>query len=175
MRHKLADAGVDANVRSAGLIRGGQPAAEHSIDLLAQRGLDASTHRSRSMSAEELRGADVIVGMAREHVRAAVVAAPDVFPRTFTLKELVRRGNRAGQRATDEPLDQWLARLHQGRTTADLMGESPDDDVADPIGRPRNAYELMLTELDDLTDRMVWLVWGDARLAQTTEAISWQE
>ena len=121
-----------------------------------------SAHRSQSMTAELLGGADLILAMAREHVREAVVQVPAAWPRTFTLKELVRRGEQIGPRAPGEPLEQWLARAGSGRTTKDLMGSSREDDVADPIGQPRSAYERMVTELVDLVDRLVGLVWGDA-------------
>ena len=59
--------------------------------VLAGRGLDISSHRSRTMSRQLLAEADLVVGMAREHVREAVLAVPDLWARAFTLKELVRR------------------------------------------------------------------------------------
>ena len=39
------------------------------------------------------------------------------------------------------------------------MGNSPDDDVADPIGLPRAAYQVMVAELQDLLDRLARLLW----------------
>jgi protein-tyrosine phosphatase len=151
---------VIARVQSAGLLQGGSPASEHSVDLLGKRGIDLSTHRSQPLSPELLGTADLIVGMAREHVREAVVMVPDTFSRTFTLKELVRRAEDAGPREADEPFDQWLMRVHRGRTSRDLMGVSREDDVKDPIGLPRGAYVTMVSELDDLTGRLVQLGWG---------------
>jgi len=154
---------VAATVRSAGLLRGGgQPASAHGVDVLSGMGIDLSAHRSRTMTADLLVPADLILAMAREHVREAVVLAPEVWPRTFTLKELVRRGSRAGPRQPSEPLAGWLARAHEGRTTRDLMGRSSEDDVADPIGQPRRAYEAMVAEVGNLLDQLVWLVWGTA-------------
>ena len=38
-------------------------------------------------------------------------------------------------------------------------GSSPDDDIDDPIGRPRRVYESLADELDRLTGRMVELAW----------------
>jgi hypothetical protein len=105
--------------------------------------------------------------MERSHVREAVVTAPEVFSRTFTLKELVRRGRRVGPRRPDEPLDDWLAKAHEGRTPRELLGGSTEDDVDDPIGQPRAAYERMVAELDGLLDELVWLVWGEAGSEET--------
>ena len=137
LRQRLGDLGVDARVASAGLLQAGNPASAHGIDIVRGRGLDMSTHRSRTMSRDILSQADLILGMAREHVREAVVLDPSLWPRTFTLKELVRRGEAAGPRRGGETLEEWLVRVGQGRRVADLTGSSPLDDIADPIGGPR--------------------------------------
>jgi protein-tyrosine phosphatase len=150
---------VPARVRSAGLLESGNPASAHGVEILAGRGLDMAPHRSTTVSADILRDADLIIGMARQHVREAVVLDRSLWPRTFTLKELVRRGSAVGPRKEGETLDAWLARAHMGRTPSSLMGSSPDDDVADPIGQPRAAYERMVQELDGLVDRLVALAW----------------
>jgi len=162
LRQRLGDLGVDARVTSAGVLRAGQPASAHGIDLLRARGLDMTAHRSTQLSRDVLSSAELIVGMAREHVREAAVLAPALWPRTFTLKELVRRGEAVGPRRTDEPLADWLVRVGQGRKIADLSGSSPTDDIADPIGGPRAAYERLAAELDDLLDRFVAVVFAGA-------------
>jgi protein-tyrosine phosphatase len=162
LRHRLDALGVDASVASAGRLQDGLPAAEHGVDVLRGRGLDMSTHRSRAATRQILTSADLILGMAREHVREAVVAEPAVWPRTFTLRELVRRGEAAGPRRAGESMQDWLARVGQGRRVADLAGSSPDDDIADPIGMPRPAYERLAVELDDLLDRLVAVAFAGA-------------
>ena len=123
--------------------------------MLGERGIDLTGHRSRTVTREILLGADLVVAMAREHVREAVVAAPEAWSKIFTLKELVRRGEAAGPRRAGEPLDDWLARVGQGRRISDLAGAATADDVADPYGGPRSAYERLATELDDLLDRLL--------------------
>ena len=162
LRSHLEDAGVEARVASAGLLQAGQPAQPHGVDVARGLGLDMSGHRSRSMTRDVLLLADLILGMAREHVREAVVLDPSLWPRTFTLKELVRRGELAGPREPTEPLQDWLARVGEGRRVADLSGASAADDVEDPIGMPRAAYERMAQELDDLTRRLVSVAFAGA-------------
>jgi protein-tyrosine phosphatase len=162
LRHRLGELGVDATVASAGLLHSGQPASDHGLDIVAGRGLDMTTHRSRAITRELLAPADLILGMAREHVREAVVLDPGLWPRTFTLKELVRRGEATGPRAAEEPLADWLARVGQGRRISELTGSSPADDVADPYGGPRSAYDRLATELDDLLDRLVSVTFAEA-------------
>src|ERR1039458_6355835 len=103
-----------AAVRSAGLLdegllREGEPPPPEAISAMAGYGLDISGHRSRRVTVADLAWADLVLGMSREHVRYAVVTAPDAWPRSFTLKELVRRGEQAGPRKPDEPLADWLA------------------------------------------------------------------
>lgn len=151
---RLDDAGVEAVVSSAGMLFDGRPATEHGQRAMAGRGLDTSGHRSRKLRAEMVNGADLVIGMARSHVREAVALSPEVWKRAFTLKEIVRRGEERGGRAPGEALDDWLARLHAGRRLPDLLGDSADDDVADPIGGPLKSYERTAGELDDLTARL---------------------
>jgi protein-tyrosine-phosphatase len=140
----------------------GEPASAHGTDVLAERGLDISTHRSRIVDRELLEGTDVVLTMAREHLREAILALPDIWTRAFTLKELVRRGERIGPRGPGESLDAWLGRAHGGRNRSDLLGSSVDDDVPDPIGSGRSAYERTADELTDLVDRLVDLAWPPA-------------
>ncbi len=158
LRDRLATRGVSAHVHSAGLLDLGQPASAHGVDVLKAMGIDLSSHRSRTMTAELVRGADLVLGMARMHVREAVVLVPQVWPRAFTLKELVRRGENLGPRAPDQPLEEWLAKVHAGRSRSDLMGDSDDDDIFDPIGAPRSRYQATAAEIEDLTDRLVALL-----------------
>ena len=113
----------------------GRPASAHSVTLMAERGLDLSGHVSRQLTTEMLEAADLFVGMERRHVREIAVAVPDAFPRTFTLKELVRRATAAGPRPDGVSVADWLASLVEGRTTADQLGDVAADDIADPIGR----------------------------------------
>ena len=160
LRQRLFDLDVEARVRSAGLLEAGQPAHTHSVETLAEQGLDIARHRSRRLTAPIVGSADLVLGMARQHVREAVVMDPTAFPRIFTLKELVRRGELIGPRGAGETEAEWLARAHAGRTTADLMGDSDTDDVPDPIGLPRTAYHRMVEELDTQLDRLVALLWA---------------
>ncbi|MBW3615513.1 MAG: low molecular weight protein arginine phosphatase [Actinobacteria bacterium] len=158
LRHRLAARGHGARVHSAGLLDAGRPASAHGVDVLGARGIDLGSHRSRTLTAELVRGADLVLGMARMHVREAVVLVPAAWPRAFTLKELVRRGEEIGPRSAGQPLEEWLSKAHAGRSRSDLMGDSDLDDIFDPIGSPRSRYEATAAEIEDLTDRLVALV-----------------
>src|SRR5689334_22069461 len=85
---RLVEAGIAAVVTSAGLLFDGKPATDHGLAVMADRGLDTSGHRSRKLRPDLLAGADLVIGMARSHVREAVaLAGPDLLRRAFTLKE----------------------------------------------------------------------------------------
>ena len=151
---------IPVAVRSAGLLQEGVPSPPGAISALASYGLEISGHRSHLVTVANLDGGDLILGMAREHVRHAVVTAPDTWPRAFTLKELVRRGEEIGARKPGERLADWLARVHEGRERAALLGDSEADDVADPMGGPPQAYADTAALLDELMGRLVGLCWG---------------
>lgn len=158
----LAEIQVAAEVSSAGLISGGSPATPEGVEAMAAVGLDTTSHRSRQLSTYLIDESDLVLAMAREHARAAVEAVPPAWPRTFTLKELVRRAESAGPRMAGEPLGLYLDRLHEHRTPGDMLGSNRADDVADPIGRGGEFYTATAAELDALVRRLVELVWKDA-------------
>ena len=162
LRLRLSTVGVDAAVSSAGLYEGGAPATGHGIAAMAARGLDLGEHQSRRMDAAMLRKADLVIGMAREHVREAVVLHPDALAKAFTLKELVRGAEAVGTRAADEALDAWLGRIAAARPLSALQGLGHDDelDVADPVGRDQAAYEVTADLLEQLLGRVVALAFG---------------
>jgi protein-tyrosine-phosphatase len=157
LRRRLAIAGVDGTTSSAGLYDGGAPATAHGIEVMADRGLDLTEHRSRQVAADMLDQADLVIAMAREHLREAVVLRPEALPKTFTLKELARGARAVGDRAPEEPLDAWLARIDATRSQGALLGVGHDDDldVADPVGRGRGDYEATADLLDDLLGTVV--------------------
>jgi protein-tyrosine phosphatase len=160
LARQLAQAGVDAHVHSAGLLYDGESPPPDGIEAMAARGVDTSGHISRKMTEAMLRDADLVVGMAKEHVREAVLLVPDTWPKAFTIKELVRRGEDVGPRRPGQTLMDWTSAVHAGRTRAEMLGASAEDDVADPIGRRRSFYDQTAQELDDLTARLAKLIAG---------------
>ena len=83
---------------------------------------------------------------------------PPAFAKTFTLKELVRRGAGTGARKPDEPVADWLAQLHRGRRPADLLGASGDDDVADPTGSDATDHHGTAEAIDQLASESLELL-----------------
>jgi len=137
----------------------GRPVTADTASVLALRGLNASGHQSRLLADCLNPEPDLIVGMAREHARAAVEANPLLFPKTFTLKDLVSRAGDAGPRRGGEELGAYLGRVGAGRGFAALAGAWSADDIADPIGQPKATYELCARQIEALVGDLVELVW----------------
>lgn len=160
LRQAVAERGLDVEVDSAGLVTQGRAASESAVEVLAGRGIDLGGHVSRIMERGDVAGADLVLAMARRHLREAVVLDPRSFPHTYTLKELVRRGEALGGRRPGESVDDWLGRLHEGRSPSDHLGDHVDDDVVDPIGESFRTYQRVGAELEDLVHRAADLLWG---------------
>ena len=159
LRERLRSRGIDATVSSAGITFDGREATDDAVRAASKYGLDITEHRSRLMNAEMVHRANLVIGMERLHAREAVVLGDSLLSRCFTLKELVRRGEAVGARRRDEAIERWLERASAGRRPMELLGESDEDDVADPyLGSPK-IYAGCIAELDDLIERLVDLMW----------------
>ena len=133
-------------VSSAGFVTENRAAEPHAVTVMGERGLDLTRHRSRLVDPEMLE-ADLVVGMTREHVRDAFGLHREAFPRTFTLKELVRRGRAVGPASAG--LEPWLDEIATTRDSADLLGDSRADDIADPMGRSLRVFRACADEIED--------------------------
>ena len=156
---RIAERQLPILVVSAGLLEGGRERPPQVAAVVAKRGIALPDQLSRQLLQGDVQRADLVLGMERGHVRHTVLVEPEAWSRTFTLKELVRRGTELGPRPPVELPGAWLARAHEGRQRRDLLGDSPIDDVADPYGGPSSAYEAAVTEIEDLVDHLVCLLW----------------
>lgn len=162
LARRLSELGVTVPVCSAGMLSSGDPAYPEVISVMASYGIDLGSHRSHVARAADLARACLVLAMARENLRYAVVTEPGVWPRAFTLRELIQRGERVGPRWPGEPLSAWLSRAHEGRERASLLGTSAEDDVPDPAGGPPRGYADVAGLLDRSVTRLADLGWGHA-------------
>jgi protein-tyrosine phosphatase len=162
LKRELRRRGHDVRVASAGVIsERGRPATAGTVKAARDFGIDLEGHRSRAATGDVIASADLVLGMERMHIREAVVLDPKALPRSFTLKELVRRGEEHGPLRRGETQAQWLRAVHQGRRPASLLGSSADDDVADPTSDLSVDHDRMADEVDDLMLRLVDLLWPE--------------
>ena len=162
LARRLAALGVTVPVRSAGMISSGDPPYPEVISVMASYGIDIAAHRSRIVCAADLASASLVLAMARDSLRHAAITEPGAWPRAFTLKELIRRGDQIGPRLPGESLSGWLSCVHAGRERTSLLGDSLDDDVAAPAGGSLRAYADTAGLLDQLVKRLAELGWAHA-------------
>lgn len=158
---RLAQSDSKGIVRSAGFARADVPVHPYAFECMRERSIDIGSHRSAVLGREWIVGPefvpDVVVGMAREHVRNIVLLERSAWSRTFTLKELVRRAAAVGRREPGQSPAEWIGEVAEGRQLAAMLGDDPDDDVADPMGRSPATFARTAAEIEDLVDRFVAL------------------
>jgi protein-tyrosine phosphatase len=152
------DRSLDLTAESAGTLEGDRPVAPVALELMGASGPAMARHRSRLLDRPAIERADLVLGMCREHVREIVVVDPAAWPRTFTLKELVREGEARGPRQEHQQLSEWLAAVGDGRRRPDMAGASALDDVIDPVGGTVDQLKATAEEVRDLVERLVGLI-----------------
>jgi protein-tyrosine-phosphatase len=158
---RAAEAGWIVKVSSAGTrAMPGYPATPPTVEAARKIGFDLSGHVSRPLDPAAVADADLVIALERQHVQEIVLHDPSAFSKTYTLKELVRRGRERGARAPDQTVAEWVAVLHQGRRPTDLLGMSSDDDVTDPTGSNATDHRTTAEELDALAGETLELLFG---------------
>ena len=140
----------EAEVSSAGTMDwSGQPAHEHAIAALAERGLDLSAHRSRRLSHYLVEEADLIVAMTRNHGWAVAARSEAKAAATFLPAELSRLASEVGSRNGADAAE-WVARLaarRDSQTASRFIGRAGDE-VPDPIGEALPYFQEIADRLE---------------------------
>lgn len=118
----------------------GQPISVRTRAALASVGLPAPQHRSRQAVEHELHQADIVVGLAPEHVAWVRREVPSVAARTATLRRLCR-----DLHAGPQPLPARVAGLGLDRV------ELADwEEIVDPGGGETPEFERCAREIVEL-------------------------
>jgi protein-tyrosine phosphatase len=154
----LAARRVGSLIESTGTRGGGQPPTAETVRLLRDRGVDVTDHRSSAIDGDLVERAELIVSAERAHVMHVAGRWPDAFARTWTLPELVQRGEAVGAR-NGRSLDGWLAAVGEGRASGLDYTTAPDVlEIADPTGRAPAVWKSSFAEIDDLCRRLADLL-----------------
>lgn len=148
--------GVVAHLVSAGFNQPGLPPTPEVAAALAAKGLDVAGHRSLRVTGQIAAGADVIVTAERMHVMRVCEDDHGLFARTFTLPELVARGEAVGPRG-GAPIANWLAAVGEGRSQATFL-TSPVGQIADPTGLSSMAVAAAVADIDAWCRRLAVLL-----------------
>ena len=138
----------------------GSGAMPESVLAASELGIDIAGHIARRLTPAMASDADLLLCMARDH---RDTFAPPLDARAFTLKELVRlletlpppaSGAGAGS-LPDRIAAAELARKNRA------VPPSRDDDIADPLGQPLEAYRSIAWEIETWNDRLVTGLFGE--------------
>lgn len=130
LRKYLNDLGRDdINVISAGVhaIDGVSPTRE-TIEVMKQENVDVSPYRSKALTDELIKEADLILVMSGHHMDEIISRVPDAAPKVDMLRQY---GLKDEERACD------------------------DLDISDPIGRPKSFYVEVLEAIKKEIKRIV--------------------
>jgi protein-tyrosine phosphatase len=134
----------------------GSDAMPESVQAAYELGVDIAGHRGRRLTAEMAEASDLLLCMASNHSDVLTFEF-DLGPRAFTLKELVRLLESLPTLAAGSGPEGFVERVAAAQAArAHHDGpKSRDNDIADPLGQPIEAYRAIAWEIDTWMDRLV--------------------
>jgi len=142
----------------------GLAATPEGVEAARELGSDTAGHRARRVTVPMANQADLLLCMATDHRETLAGSAPELADRAFTMKELVRLLETlpAPELHVDPAtLPSRVAAAEEARL-AGAVPVSRDDDVADPLGQPFEAYRATAWELETWLERLVIGLYGPA-------------
>ena len=94
LQEKLREAGLEREykVRSAGVWGlESQPPSAYACQIMAERGIDISDHRSHDLTPQDVEGADLILTMERGQAEAIGLEFPQHAHKVYLLSEVIGR------------------------------------------------------------------------------------
>lgn len=157
LQRHLADRGVDAHVTSAGTMPWSSGVTADAAAVMQEYGLPIDGHGRQALTPELVAGADLVLGMTRNHVAHTVRRFPNVRDRAFMVGELVRLGRAVGPRRAGETVEEWARRVSATRARDGAHGRATDE-VDDPAGEPIEVYRRTAALLDRSFSEIVELI-----------------
>lgn len=128
MKKYAKEHGMDLEITSAGLSAvDGIPATYETVFVMGDAGVNVSEHRSRRLTDDMIKEADVILTMEHIHREEIVKRVPEAASKTFILKKF--------------GIDEKTAAFQ-------------DWDIPDPIGRPIKDYQFCRDIIKHQIDRI---------------------
>jgi protein-tyrosine phosphatase len=144
----------------------GSGAVAESVEAAGERGFELGDHVARTITREMIREADLILCMAAEHrERVLAIAGGDVADRTFTLRGLARVLEQLPPADPHAGAGHLAARVAEAARAESAAPPAAwvDEDVADPLGSPMEAFRAVAWEIDELTDVVITGLFGPRR------------
>jgi protein-tyrosine phosphatase len=150
--NQLMERGVDAVVVSSGMLDGGKPATNGSVNTMRTRGFDLSLHQSRQIDPDTIGAADLILTMERRHLTAIAELDVDAVVKSFPLKELAELAPIVGWRSTTVSVSDWVRQANALRLPGSVLSRETQFDVADPMGGSKRNYAKAADEISELLE-----------------------
>jgi protein-tyrosine-phosphatase len=164
-RKMASDAGIDVEVRSAGVsAMDGFPISEQSGRILQDQGIQQQ-FASKSVTEELMQWADLILTMTMSHKRHLLSGFPQAIEKTFTLKEYVEDDPAVLKTVTER--EQLISELQMKRALSQEITEHererllqleqlmPDYDISDPFGGSYSDYRQCADEISTNLKRLL--------------------
>ncbi|WP_187977889.1 low molecular weight phosphatase family protein [Mycetocola sp. JXN-3] len=131
-----------------------------SARILTEHGIPTDGPVARQLTADMVTGADLVLGLAREHRAEVLDLVPGALRRTFTLREFARllascmaapsSADVQAAASADTIPDRWraLTPLALRHRTDAKAADPADDDVLDPYGLDDTAFRIMAAQID---------------------------
>jgi protein-tyrosine phosphatase len=148
--------GLDVTVQSAGTAAlVGEPMTEQNQRIAADLGVpDAGQHRARQLTIDQVRAADLVLALTRDHRRQVVELLPKATRYTFTLREFGRLTRavtpedlRDAQGAASSRMRDAVEFAAQLRGSLVPLDDPADDDVVDPYRLGDEVYRRSADQL----------------------------
>ena len=150
LRARFAEAGVKADVASAGTLGWSQrPATSHAVTAMAEMGLDIGSHASRRIGKGDL-DVDLVVAMTRIHAGAVIGRDSRLKSRVFLPAEFSRLSKDAQpptMQARTKPQMRDRIETIAAQRLGELIGR-PSEEIEDPVGEPLATYRATAARLD---------------------------
>ncbi len=152
---------------------GGNPASSAAVQTMDLWGIDLSSHRASELTPNLLRGADLVIVMAREHLLSIGRMEPDALSRSVALKHVAAVEKELLAGLGEGPvLDEDGVRKRLGKALEMLSGISPQEgfladvesrasDIIDPIGGSLRVYLGVAEDIDDSLERAMRVFFGE--------------
>ncbi len=164
----LAPLGISVTSAGTEAPRGAQIAPQMN-ELLRSRGIDASDHRARWLTEQDVLQADLVLGMAKEHRSQAVQLAPVALLRSFTLTDLATIAQHIPARELDRaapstmPIERLRALVRLAPRYRQFTGV---EDIDDPIGLDEATYARVFAEIESAVAVIVAVVTASDGIGQ---------
>jgi protein-tyrosine phosphatase len=150
----------------------GNPATYSAVQAMDLWEIDIEPHRASPMTPQQLRDADLVLALSRDHLLSIDRAYAESVPKATTLKYLASAAGEIARRLGDEMVENEEAARRRIGEVLQLLDElAPEEiysadltargsDIIDPIGSSLQVYIGVAEEIDAALDAVMRALFG---------------